>query len=55
MLDYVEMREDICRELGRREDGDGEELGATRVRSQGKDGDGEELGATGVWSQGELQ
>ena len=55
MLDYVEMREDIQRELGRREDGDGEELGVTGVWSQGKDGDGEELGATGVWSQGELQ
>ena len=55
MLDYVEMREDIRRKLGRREDGDGEELGVTGVWSQGKDGDGEELGANGVRSQGELQ
>ena len=36
MLDYVEMREDIRRELGRREDGDGEELGANGDWSQGK-------------------
>ena len=36
MLDYIEMKEDICCELGRREDGDGEELGVTGVWSQGE-------------------
>ena len=36
MLDYIEMKEDIRRELRRREDGDGEELGATGVWSQGE-------------------
>ena len=36
MLDYIEMKEDIRHKLGRREDGDGEELGVTGVWSQGE-------------------
>ena len=36
MVDYVQMREDIRQELGRRDYEDGEELSATGVRSQGE-------------------
>ena len=36
MIEHIQIKEDIRSELRRREDGDGEELGATGVRSQGK-------------------
>ena len=36
MIEHIQIKEDIRSELRRREDGDGEELGATGVRSQGE-------------------
>ena len=36
LIEHIQIKEDIRSELGRREDGDGEELGATGVRSQGE-------------------